>query len=112
MLKKPMQLAAEITNGGVRPIPNGTLVLSNIDVVALKSSTGIDLNSVSAVKSLARNLFLIAVCIVDESAGTLKVLFPDADNEWDTQSLSSIDAELSKTDNSALMKELNKAVNR
>jgi hypothetical protein len=112
MLKKPMKAAAGLTNGGTVPIPNGTLVLTNSDILALKSSTGIDLSSVGPAKSLAKSLFLIAVCIVDESAGTLKVLFPDADTDWDVQSLASIDSELAKTDNSALMKELNKAVNR
>jgi hypothetical protein len=57
-------------------------------------------------------LFLIAVGIVDSSAGTIKILFPDRSSSWDIQSLAAIDAEVSKTDNSELMKELNKVINK
>lgn len=108
LLKKPVQLLAK----GDVPIPNGTLILTQPDVVTLTSETGIDLSVVSNAKKLAKNLFLIAVVIVDSSAGTMRVLFTDSDNEWDVQSLASIDAELSKTDNSQLMKELNRMVNK
>lgn len=108
VLKKPVQALAK----GDVPIPNGTLILSQPDVVTLTSQTGIDLSVVSNAKKLARSLFLIAVVIVDSSAGTMRVLFTDSDNEWDVQSLASIDAELSKTDNSQLMKELNRMVNK
>ena len=43
-----------ITNGSV-PIPNGTLVLSQPDVVNLTNQTGIDLSIVSNAKRLARS---------------------------------------------------------
>ena len=91
---------------------NGTMVLAQTDVTAMMNQTGIDLSVVSNAKRLARALFLIAVCIVDSSDGTMRVLFPDSSNDWDVQSLASIDAELSKTDNSQLMRELNRMVNR
>ena len=42
----------------------------------------------------------------------MKVLFTDTDSDWDIQSIAAIDAEVSKTDNSAIMKELNKIINR
>lgn len=98
--------------GGHVPIPNGTLVLSQGDVSKLANETGIDLSIVSNVKRLAKSLFLIGVVIIDSIAGTMRVIFPDSDSSWDVQSLSSIDAELSKTDNSQLMKELNRMVNK
>lgn len=107
-----MKGSVSAITGGQVPIPNGTLILSQPDVVTLTNETGIDLSVVSNAKKLAKNLFLIAVVIVDSSAGTMRVLFTDVDNEWDVQSLASIDAELSKTDNSNLMKELNKMVNK
>lgn len=107
LLKKPTEL---LRNGNV-PIPNGTLVLSQSDVTMLANQTGIDLSKVSNAKRLAKSLFLIAFVVVDSSAGTMRVLFPDSDDDWDVQSLASIDAEVSKTDNSKLMKELNKLVN-
>lgn len=108
LMKKPVEALA---NGSV-PIPNGTMVLTQPDVTSLINETGIDLSVVSNAKRLAKNLFLIAVVIVDSSAGTMRVLFTDSDNEWDVQSLASIDAEIAKTDNSQIMKELNRMVNR
>jgi len=108
LLKKPTQL---LTDGHV-PIPNGTLVLAQTDVTTLTNQTGIDLSVVSNAKKLAKTLFLIGIVIVDGSAGSMRILFPDSDNDWDVQSLAAIDAELAKTDNSQIMKELNKMVNR
>ena len=107
-----LKSGAEAVAGGHIPIPNGTLVLSQTDVISMTNSTGIDVSSVSNAKRLAKSLFLIAVCIVDSSAGSMRVLFPDSDSDWDVQSLQSIEAELTKTDNSALMQELNKKINR
>ena len=107
LLKSPANLIAK----GNVPIPNGTMVLAQTDVTTMTNNTGIDLSIVSNAKRLARSLFLIAVCIVDSSAGTMRVLFPDSSSDWDVQSLASIDAELSKTDNSQLMRELNRMVN-
>ena len=108
LMKRP----TEFLNNGEVPIPNGTLILAQPDVTMLTNQTGIDLTKVSNAKRLAKSLFLIAVVIVDSSAGTMKVLFPDSDNDWDVQSLAAIDGELAKTDNSQLMKELNRMVNR
>lgn len=107
-MKKPIEAMA----GGNVPIPNGTMVLSQPDVDTLTSQTGIDISVVANAKRLARSLFLIAVVIVDDVRGTMNVLFPDSDNEWDVQSLAAIDADLAKTDNSQLMRELNHMVNR
>ena len=94
------------------PIPNGTIVLSQPEVMKLKSDTGIDLNTVSNAKRLAKSLFLIAVVIVDATAGTMRVLFTDSDNAWDIQSLSSIEQEVNKVDNKKLANELNHMINR
>jgi hypothetical protein len=98
--------------GGHVPIPNGTIVLTKLNVDDLKHRTGIDLSTVENAKRLAKSLFLIAVVIIDPNKGTMNVLFPDSDNDWDIQSLGSIDSEVSKMDNSALLKELQKAINR
>ena len=107
LMKKPIEA---ITGGNV-PIPNGTLVLSMSDLTILTNQTGIDLSVVGNAKRLMKSLFLIAVCIVDSSAGTMRVLF-DKDGDWEVQSLASIDADLAKTDNSKLMSELNSMINR
>ena len=103
IVKKPMSN---------NPIPNGTLILAQPDVTMLTNETGIDLSKVSNAKRLAKSLFLIAVVIVDSSAGSMRVLFPDTDTDWDVQSLGAIESELAKTDNSQLMREINRMVNR
>ncbi len=108
LLKKPINFI----KGGDAVIPNATLVLSQSDVISLVNKTGIDLSQISNAKKLAKNLFLIAIAIVDPSSGSMKVFYPDRDSDWDVQSLASIDAEVSKTDNSNLMKELQKAINK
>lgn len=107
-LKFPLK---KITGGEV-PIPNGTMILTQPDITSLTNQTGIDLSQVSNAKALCKNLFLIGLCIVDSSAGTMRVLFPDMHDDWDVQSLAAVDAELSKTDNSRIMNELNHLVNR
>lgn len=111
VFKNTSQLMSMLNSGSV-PIPNGTLILTQSDVTILTDQTGIDLSQVSNAKKLAKNLFLIGICIVDSSAGTMRVLFPDSDSSWDVQSLASIDAEIAKTDNSQFMNELKKMVNR
>ena len=93
-------------------IPNATLVLTHQDVINLANDTGIDLSVVSNAKRLAKSLFLISIAILDATAGTMRVLFPDRDNDWDVQSIASIDAELAKTDNSKMMNELNRLINK
>lgn len=108
LLKKPV----EALTGGNVPLPNGTLVLTQPDVTMLTSQTGIDLSKVSNARKLGKNLFLMSIIIVDASSGTLRVLYPEVDGDWDVQSLASIDAETAKTDNSQLMRELNRMVNR
>ena len=108
LLKK----GVEAITGGHVPIPNGTLVLSQPDVTKLTNETGIDLSVVSNVKRLAKALFLISVIIIDSAAGTMRIIFPDNENTWSVQSISSIDAEVSKTDNSQLLRELNRMVNK
>ena len=96
---------------GDNPIPNGTLVVSQTDVIKITNETGIDIGEVATAKKLARSLFLIGVVILDIVAGNMKVLLDDY-NDWDIQSIAAIDAEVSKTDNSQLMRELNRLVNR
>ena len=107
LMKKPI----EAITGGHAPIPNGTLILTQPDVTMLTNQTGIDLSKVENAMRLARSLYLIGIVIVDGSAGTMRVLFPDSSSDWDVHSLAAIDAEVAKTDNSKLMKELNRMVN-
>lgn len=102
--KKPL---SGIYNEGI-PIPNATLVVTRGDVERMKDETGINIETISTARTLAKRLFLIAVVIVDQTAGSYKVFFPDMDNDWDVQSLGSLDAEIARIDNSPLMNEINR----
>ena len=104
--------ATKLHDKSVFPIPNGTMVLSQPEVMKLTNDTGIDLSVVANAKRLAKALFLVAVVIVDSTAGTMRVLFTDSDNAWDVQSLSSIQSEVNKVDNKKLANELNHMINR
>ncbi|MDE7346752.1 MAG: hypothetical protein K2N48_08455 [Muribaculaceae bacterium] len=108
LLRRPVEA---LTNGSV-PIPNATLVLTQPDVTMITDQTGIDLSKAENAKKLAKRIFLFSVIIVDASAGTIRILIPDENDSWDVQSLASIDAETAKSDNSQLMRELNRMVNR
>lgn len=102
--KKPL---SAIYDNGI-PIPNATLVVTRGDVERMKDETGINIETISTARTLAKRLFLIAVVIVDQTAGSYKVFFPDMDNDWDVQSLGSLDAEIARIDNSPLMNEINR----
>lgn len=106
LLKKGIKA---ITGGDV-PIPNGTMILSGEDVNWLKSETGIDLSNAGTVRKLAKSIFLIAFGIIDRSDGTLKVLFPDDNSDWDIQSIDNLESEISRTDDSKLRRALSTVV--
>lgn len=101
--------AKGLVQGNGTPIPNATLVLTQSNISYLKDVTGIDLEQIKNAKLVCDSLFLMAFVIVDSTAGSMKVFFPDMDNDWDVQSLASIDAEVSKMDNSRLLSELNRS---
>jgi len=107
------KLSGTIINahGKTLPIPNGTMVLSQADVIYLRDNTGIDLNDINTTTKFCNSLFLIALTIVDEIAGTMKMYF-DRNSDWDVQSIASLDAEIQKQDNSRISSELSKMINR
>ena len=87
------------------------MVLSQADVIYLRDNTGIDLNDINTTAKFCNSLFLIALTIVDEVAGTMKMYF-DRNVDWDVQSIASLDAEIQKQDNSRISSELSKMINR
>ena len=98
-----------INNGDV-PIPNGTLILTNVDVEYIADQTGIDLDSITYARRLANNLYLIAIGILNGES-SFKYFLPDQQNNWDVLSLSSINTTLARLDNTSLQKELGKIIN-
>ncbi len=107
-----LKRGVEAITGGHVPLPNGTLILSQPDVTNILDRTGIDISVVSNANRLGKTLFLMAVIIVDSTREEMKVLYVNEDSQWDIQSLASLEVEVNKTDNTGLMKEFNRLVNR
>lgn len=90
-------------------IPNATIVMTKEDVDNIKLQTKIDLMKPSAAKSFCKELFLMALVIVDKDGDALKVLLPDIHNDYDVQSLASIQRQRETLESSAAMsREINK----
>lgn len=106
------KMASSFNNGlfeDNNTIPNATLVLTNTDVNIIKDSSGYDINKISIARRILNSLYLIGIAIIDPSAGTMKVLL-DNQSDWDIQSLSSINAEVNRMQNTDMARELQKIV--
>lgn len=77
-------------------IPNSTLVISSNDVVNVKAKTGIDLLNGSTATKLCKELFLIAMVVIDTDAESIKILLPDNHNDYEVHSLASVNKQLAE----------------
>ena len=101
-----------VTGTAQKAIEPNTFPIPQPEVIKLMNDTGIDLSTVANAKRLANALFLIAVVIIDSTAGTMRVLFTDSDTNWDIQSLASVQSEVNKVDNKKLANEISHMINR
>ena len=77
-------------------IPNSTLVISSNDVVNVKAKTGIDLLNGSTATKLCKELFLIAMVVIDTDAESIKILLPDNHDDYEVHSLASVNKQLAE----------------
>ena len=77
-------------------IPNSTLVISSNDVVNVKAKTGIDLLNGSTATKLCKELFLIAIVVIDTDAESIKILLPDNHDDYEVHSLASVNKQLAE----------------
>ena len=85
------------TNG---VIPNAALVISKADVDIIKRETKIDMLKGSAAAKFCKELFMIAIVVIDNDAESIKILMPDLHNDYEVHSLGSVNKQLSLLDTS------------
>ena len=85
------------TNG---VIPNAALVISKADVDIIKRETKIDMLKGSAAAKFCKELFMIAIVVIDNDAESIKILMPDLHSDYEVHSLGSVHKQLSLLDTS------------
>lgn len=81
-------------------IPNATIIISQSDVINIKSQTGIDMFAGNNAVSFCKELFLMSLVVVDSDAESIKVLVPDLHDDFEIHSIASINKQLSTLDTS------------
>lgn len=85
------------TNG---VIPNAALVMSKADVDIIKRETKIDMLKGSSAAKFCKELFMIAIVVIDNDAESIKILMPDLHSDYEVHSLGSVNKQLSLLDTS------------
>ena len=81
-------------------IPNAALVISKADVDIIKRETKIDMLKGSSAAKFCKELFMIAIVVIDNDAESIKILMPDLHNDYEVHSLGSVNKQLSLLDTS------------
>lgn len=81
-------------------IPNATIIISQSDVINIKSQTGIDMFDSNNAVSFCKELFLMSLVVVDSDTESIKVLVPDLHDDFEIHSIASINKQLSMLDTS------------
>ena len=75
----------------------------------IEATNGIDLLKGSEAAHLCRELFLIAMVVIDTDAQSIKILLPDVNNDYEVHSLASVNKQLATLDTSnAVSREVTK----
>ena len=77
-------------------IPCATIVISKADVDNIEEATGIDVLKASVARGLCESLFLMNFVVVDIDAESIKILSPDINNDFDVQSLDSVNKQIAE----------------
>lgn len=75
-------------------IPNASFVISKSDVDMIEDATKIDLLSGKVAARFCKELFMMAIVVVDEDAQSVKLLLPDISSEYEVQSMASINKQI------------------
>lgn len=79
-------------------IPNVTMVISKSDVDICKMKTGIDLLNGNTAAKLCKELFMMAMVVIDYDEEKICILLPDMHNEYDVHSLGSVNRQIASLD--------------
>lgn len=81
-------------------IPNATIIMTKSDVDMINAEKKINLLKASNARAFCRELFLMAFIVVDIDAQSIKILLPDINNDFEVQSLASVQKQLATLDTS------------
>jgi hypothetical protein len=81
-------------------IPNTTIVLTQSDVDMIEEETKIDLMKTNAARAFCKELFMMGIIVVDIDAESIKILFPDINNDYEVQSLAAVNRQIAQLDTS------------
>lgn len=77
-------------------IPNVTMVITQNDVDMIEEATKIDLMKPGNAIDLCKQLFMMGLVVIDEDANAIKMLFPDINNDYEVQSTSAVEKQISQ----------------
>lgn len=83
-------------NTGV--IPNATIIMTQADVMNIKSQTNIDLLKGSTAKKFCEELFLMGLIVLDTDSESIKMMLPDLNQEFEIHSIASVNRQLAELD--------------
>ena len=83
-------------NTGV--IPNATIIMTQADVMNIKSQTNIDLLKGSTAKKFCEELFLMGLIVIDTDSESIKMMLPDLNQEFEIHSIASVNRQLAELD--------------
>lgn len=83
-------------NTGV--LPNVSIIITKGDVDNVKAQTDIDLLDSKTATNFCNELFLMAFIVIDNDAGSIKILLPDLHNDFEIHSLASVNKQLASLD--------------
>lgn len=79
-------------------MPNVTIVITKSDVDNIKTKTKIDLLKASTARNFCKELFLVALVVIDNDAESVKLMLPDLHNDYEVHSMASINKQLAELD--------------
>lgn len=85
-----------VGDGGL--IPNVTMVLTQSDVNRIEDETGIDMMKPTNAQNFCKELFMMGIVIIDIDSESIKLLFPDINNDYEVQSLAAVNKQIAQLD--------------
>ena len=77
-------------------IPNVTMVITKGDVDNIEDAVGIDMLKPSNAIGFCSQLFMMGIVVVDIDAQSIKLLFPDINNDYEVQSLAAVERQIAQ----------------
>ena len=87
-----------LAGGSKGLIPNTTLIITQNDVDRIEDVTGIDIMKPSNAIGFCKELFMMGLVVIDQDSSSIKLLFPDINNDFEVQSLAAVEKQIAQLD--------------